>query len=61
MKDNFIPQEVKEKIRNSNYEISKDIGDVPSRIAGKVGGSLGGTMTKRLVEMAEKDLANKNK
>lgn len=61
LKNNLIPPEVKEKIKSTNYELSKDLADMPSRRNGFIGGSLGGTMTRRLVEMAEKDLVDKNK
>lgn len=60
MNNSFIPDEVKERVKNSNYEFSKDMADLPSRKNGLIGGSLGGTMTRRLVEMAEKDLADRN-
>lgn len=60
LNNSFIPDEVKERVKNLNYEFSKDMADLPSRKNGFIGGSLGGTMTRRLVEMAEKDLADRN-
>lgn len=36
-----------------------DLGDVSSRSLGKVGGRLGGEMTRRLVEMAQNQMINK--
>ena len=38
-----------------------DKGNLTSRQNGYVGGYIGGTMTKRLVEMAEEQLENKTK
>lgn len=39
--------------------LNVDLGDASSRSLGKVGGRLGGEMTRRLVEMAQKQLINK--
>lgn len=38
-----------------------DKGNLTSRSNGYSGGNLGGTMTRRLIEMAEMELLNKNK
>ena len=49
---------MKEEFGNEN-EISIDKGNLPSRIIGFYGGTIGGQMTKKLVEMGEKELLNK--
>ncbi|KGP71912.1 alpha/beta-type small acid-soluble spore protein [Pontibacillus yanchengensis] len=38
-----------------------DNGNLTSKNAGKIGGSLGGNMVKELVKMGEEQLLNKNK
>ncbi|SHI82720.1 Small, acid-soluble spore protein, alpha/beta type [Geosporobacter subterraneus DSM 17957] len=43
----------------SEGDISIDKGNLPSRIIGFYGGRIGGQMTKKLVEMGEKSLINK--
>ncbi|WP_432407376.1 small, acid-soluble spore protein, alpha/beta type [Wukongibacter sp. M2B1] len=45
-------------LKSDNLE---DKGNLTSRSNGSYGGDLGGTMTRRLIEMAEKELINKNK
>ncbi len=42
-------------------ESNEDKGNITSRSNGKLGGSLGGHMTKRLIEMAENQLINPKK
>ena len=42
-------------------QIDIDLGEASSRNLGKVGGKLGGEMTRRLVEMAQQQLINKEK
>lgn len=37
-----------------------DKGNLTSRANGSYGGNLGGTMTRKLIEMAEKELIGKN-
>ncbi|XVE34046.1 small, acid-soluble spore protein, alpha/beta type [Wukongibacter baidiensis] len=45
-------------MKSNNLE---DKGNLTSRSNGNYGGNLGGTMTRRLIEMAEQELINKNK
>ncbi|GAX90677.1 alpha/beta-type small acid-soluble spore protein [Effusibacillus lacus] len=40
--------------------VKGDNGELTARQAGKVGGQLGGSMVKRMVEMAQQQLANQN-
>lgn len=55
--------EMKKDIMNEyglDFNKNIDKGNLTSRTNGNTGGNLGGTMTKRLIEMAEKELLNKN-
>lgn len=45
----------------SELGMTTDKGDLPSRLNGLYGGYVGGQMTRKLVEMGERQLMNKNK
>ncbi|AOT72146.1 small, acid-soluble spore protein, alpha/beta type [Geosporobacter ferrireducens] len=49
---------MKEEFGNES-EISIDKGNLPSRIIGFYGGTIGGQMTKKLVEIGERQLIDK--
>ena len=49
---------------NKNYEFSEEVGmdkgELSSNILGYYGGRIGGQMTKRLVEMGQRDLIKRD-
>ena len=60
MENKFVVNGSKEALDNMKYEIARELGvtlgpDTTSRM----NGSVGGYMTKKLVEMAEKQLSGK--
>ncbi|SDK70144.1 small, acid-soluble spore protein, alpha/beta type [Natronincola ferrireducens] len=63
MDKKIIKQEERKQSVAKNYEIAKELGidkgDLPSRVIGYYGGAIGGLMTRRLIEMGEKNLINK--
>lgn len=58
---NQMKQEIAQELGVSSDIGSMDKSNVTSRANGHLGGSLGGTMTRKLVEMAEKQLIDQNK
>ncbi len=65
--NNFVDPKAREALRRAKAEIAEDMhifnqandrGSLQSRTVGFIGGSLGGTMTRRLVEMGEQLLVD---
>jgi len=64
-----IDAKAKKALEELKYEITKELGitynnkidrgNISSRSNGYLGGNLGGNMTRKLVEMAEKQLINR--
>lgn len=57
---NKMKMEIANELGLRNDDI-REKGSVTSKENGYYGGSLGGTMTRRLIEIAERELVNKNK
>ena len=62
MKQNkFIVPGSKEAMENMKYEIARELGvTLGADTSSRMNGSVGGAMTKRLVQLGEQSLANRN-
>lgn len=58
---NNMKQEIIQELGISSNDSPINKSTISSRENGNIGGSLGGTMTRRLIEMAEKQLIDQHK
>lgn len=60
-KDQFVVPGAKQAIEKMKYEIASELGvTMGPNASSKANGSVGGAMTKRLVQMAEQQLGGSN-
>ena len=61
MNNKLVVPNSKQILSNMKYEIAKELGiTLGADTASRLNGTVGGQMTKRLVELGEQQLANRN-